>query len=376
MSGAPAPRRWTWRELDCAGRAGGVAAADVEAWVALFNASFGKQKDRATWAWKYTANPHGPAVARVACAADGRVVGAYAYVPRRFRLDGRPLLLMQASDAMTAPDHRGQGIFTGLDDIVCEAVGAAGVPWSFAYSGRRSFSGFLRNGWEHIGDVPLWRLVYRSRRALRRMGRLGPALALGAPLLDVLLGWRRRAALALPAGGLDRGERRLVRLERFDERAAELFEAAAPRRGLVGVRDPAWLDWRYIDTPTRRHECFAVERDGALDGWLVTEWVDGHGYLVDHLARDAATRRFLLLAFAVLGERRGAQEATALLPSHHPSVADLPALGFRARPGGRAFRDVFPFIVRRCRDDAAPAARQLEAWHLADGDRDAEHMSP
>lgn len=340
----------------------------------LFNACFGKHKDVDTFRWKYHDNPHGAALAKLACNAAGEVVGAYAYVPRRFLRDGQPVTLMQASDAMVDPSARRQRIFTGLDDIVCAESGEAGVPWAFAYSGRLSYNGFLRNGWVELGHARIWRWRFASRRSLARKGRLGPLAARFAPLVDAAVLRRRNARLA-EHGALVAA---LTRVQRFGPEADLLFDEAAPRRGLVGVRDSAWLNWRYVDTPTGRAECYALRSpDGQrTDGWLVAEFHDGHGFLVDLLARDDATRARLALAFTVLAHARGMQEATALVCDHHPLVGDLRDVGWEPARGDLAFRDTFPFIARACRADAPEGDLDLARWWLADGDRDAEHMSP
>jgi predicted N-acetyltransferase YhbS len=334
----------------------------------IFNLCFRKQKDARTFAWKYRDNPDGPAISRVACDAQGAVVGGYSYVPRRFRRDGRPLVLMQASDAMTVPEWQGRGIFTGLDDLVCAEAGRQGVPWAFAYSGRISLKGFLRNGWQLIAHAPVWRLRFRSRRSLGRAGRMAPLLVPLAPVMDVVLGWRARR---LPSASSE-----VQRLERFEPEADELSEACVPERGLFGERRAAWLNWRYVDNPTRRQECFALRWKGRMDGWLVAEFVEGNAFLVDHLARTEAARAVLLAAFAEMARERGMEEATALLFEHHPAVPLLGALGFaRRRSRAKAFRDMFPFIVRACRPDSPQEDLAIARWNLADGDRDAEHMS-
>ena len=343
--------------------------ADEARQALLFNTCFRKQKDARTFAWKYRENPDGPAISRVACDAQNTVVGGYSYVPRRFRRDGVPLVLMQASDAMTLPEWQGRGIFTGLDDLVCAEAGRQGVPWAYAYSGRISLKGFLRNGWQLIGHAPVWRLRFRSRRSLARAGRLAPVLAPLAPALDVLLGWSARRRLGS-------GPQEVERIARFDAAADELSDACVPPRGLFGERRAAWLDWRYVDNPTRRQECFALRRGGRLDGWLVAEFQEGNAFLVDHLARDEASRATLLSAFALAARERGMEEATALLFEHHPAVRRLATLGFaRRRSRAKPFRDMFPFIVRACRTDSPTEDLDITRWHLADGDRDAEHMS-
>lgn len=364
-------RAWTWRE---------AGSADREDQCRLFNACFRKDKQVDTFVWKYELNPHGPAVSRVAIGSGGAVVGAYSYVPRRFRRDGERIVLMQASDAMVAPEARRQGIFTGLDDVVCEATGAMGIPWAFAYSGRLSYNGFLGNGWKDIGRASVYRYAFRTERELKRLGRVGPLAAHAAPLLDRLRGRsNRRRFEGVPT--------RLVRVERFAPSVDELCEAATPTQGLFGERDAAWLNWRYVDAPTGRQECFVLPGSdavtgsvagsiaGSLDGYLVAEFHGGNAFLVDHMARTEEARRLVLQGFTAMAHQRGMEEATALLFDHNPAAATLQELGWpRPRPR-KLFRDMFPFIVRACRSDAGPEDEDIRRWHLADGDRDAEHLS-
>ncbi|MFT7464151.1 MAG: hypothetical protein ACI9EF_002500 [Pseudohongiellaceae bacterium] len=339
----------------------------------LFNDCFGKSKTVDTFRWKYGENPHGSAVSRVACDSEGRIVGSYSYVPRRFRRDGQSLMLMQASDAMVDQSARRQGIFTGLDDIVCEASGELGISWAYAYSGRLSLNGFLGNGWDCIGHAPVFRYRFSSRPSLARSGRIAPLAVLAAPLIDRAFRlsdrrlWGHRAAQAA-----------MEPIERFDGSATELFEACVPTEGLMGERDAAWLNWRYIDNPSKRQECFALRdaEDGRMLGWLVAEFVNGNAFLVDHLALDEALRAVLLAGFTVMAQQRGMAEATAMLFSHHPAVPALQALGWKGPRKDKPFRDMFPWIVRAVRSDAPANDTQMTRWLLADGDRDAEHMSP
>ena len=338
----------------------------------LFNTCFRKQKSVDTFLWKYERNPDGPAISRVACAPDGQVVGSYSYVPRRFRRDGESVVLCQASDAMTDPAWQGKGIFTGLDDVVCAAAGEAGSAWAYAYSGRLSLKGFLRNGWQCLGHAPVFRYRFRSERSLRRLGRIGPLAARLAPLVDLSLGGRARARFGASDGS---GTEELVRLDRFDQRVDALFDAVCPPTGLVGERHADWLNWRYVDNPTGRQECFALLRGEELAGYLVAEFVDGNAYLVDHLAAGPDDLATLLRAFTTLAWTREMEEATAMHFDHHPAVPLLLQLGYERPRGRKPFRDVFPWIVRACREDAPGADLALDRWHVSDGDRDAEHMS-
>src|SRR5678816_3752048 len=119
-------------------------------------------------------------------------------MPRRFLRDGQPVVLMQASDAMTDDAWRGRGIFTGLDQLVAAQAGEQGIRMAFAYSGRQSLSGFLRNGWRIIGHASMYRRSFRHRRALLRVPRVGRVAALAAPTLDAYSSWKDRRRLPAP----------------------------------------------------------------------------------------------------------------------------------------------------------------------------------
>jgi hypothetical protein len=146
--------------------------------------------------------------------------------------------------------------------------------------------------------------------------------------------------------------------------------------GLVGVRDARWLNWRYVDTPSRRHECYGLWRGDRLVAYVVAELADGQAQLIDHVAEDGDARATVLAGFTALARERGLDEASALLFPHDAAVPALAELGWRGPLRHKPFRDIFPFIVRACRADAAPEDFTMTRWHLADGDRDAEHNAP
>ncbi|HZJ71592.1 MAG TPA: hypothetical protein VFF36_11730, partial [Planctomycetota bacterium] len=200
--------------------------------------------------------------------------------------------------------------------------------------------------------------------------RVGRVAALAAPTLDAYSSWKDRRRLPAP------GASELRRIERFDAAVERLFAAAAPRVGLVGVRDARWLNWRYVDTPSRRHECYGLYRDDHLRAYVVAELADGQAQLIDHLAEDGDARATLLAGFTALVRERGLDEASALLFPHDAAVPVLAELGWRGPLRRKPFRDIFPFIVRACRADASVEDFGMTRWHLADGDRDAEHNAP
>ncbi len=350
---------------------------DAETLIGLFNRAFGKTKDAATTRWKYFGAPHGDSLTFLAeGVGDGeetpRPGGGYSYVFRRMTVEGRPFTGTQASDAMVDVEFRKRGIFTGLDDACAEAAAADEVPVCFAVAGRQSMHGFLKNGWRVIGTYRTWIAVLDPAALLA--GKLpGPLAAAAGGAVGLLLSLARRRPRP---GGDDPGFRPVAR---FDERADALWERVKADLPIAGVRDHAWLNWRYVDTPTGKHRCFSVERDGRVAAWVVVEDSHGRGYVVDLLGEDEAAEDAALRgALRHLGERGNPMVFLSTLPCARVE-AMLRRNGMFPHPRKKPFRNATPMIVRVLRDDLDPTPAALtdpRGWYILDGDRDVEHVSP
>lgn len=348
---------------------------DAETLIGLFNRAFNKQKDARTAEWKYFGNPHGASYTLLADDA-GKTGGAYSYVFRKATIDGVPFLATQASDAMVDVEFRKRGIFTSFDDAAAKHCAARGASVCYAVAGRQSMHGFLKNGWKAIGTYRQYVAVLDARGLLAR--RLPGPLASGGGLL---------LAAALAATGRRAKRARIAsvhvrRVERFDSRVDRLYAEVAPSLPIAFVRDAAYLDWRYVDNPTRKHRIAIAERDGELLGYLVYESAggsQGRGYVVDVLGKDAATEDALLrFAFDEFAKEGISLVLLSTLPC--PRVAAmLSRNGFFPHPKNTPFRTATPFIVRVLLDDGTPSPAALldpTRWYVFDGDRDVEHVSP
>jgi hypothetical protein len=297
------------------------------------------------------------------------VVGGYSYVPRRFRRDGVPLVLMQASDAMTVPEWQGRGIFTGLDDLVCAEAGGRACPGPSPTAGASRSRGFLRNGWQLIGHAPVWRLRFRSRRSLGARAAGAGCWAAGAGAGRApRLGARRR----LPAGAAAQVER----LARFEAEADELSAACVPARGLFGERRRGVAQLalrRQPHAPAGVLRAAAAGAPGRLAGGGVRAEATPSSWTTWRATRQARARA--LAAFAALARERGMEEATALLFEHHPACR---AGGAGLRPPSFAPQGLPGYVSLHRAGLPADSPQEdlaIDRWHLADGDRDAEHMS-
>jgi len=232
----------------------------------LMGRVWGTRPDEGELAWFYEQNPLRPASVLLA-RVGGRAVATVAIHFTRMSIAGEALEVGMPLRVATDPAYRGQGIFGRLEAENEERVAALGIRLLLTVPNAASAPVFLgRLGWRRLPSLRLW-----ARVRLRR-GRL-------------------------------RGARRV-------ERFAEL-PARAPSGDRV-LRDPAWLNWRFADSPSHYR---LLEGDG----YAVTGRRGRLGVLAclegDLLAQAASVAEGALLLASPPPPRRAAYALAGYLPS-------------------------------------------------------------
>jgi GNAT superfamily N-acetyltransferase len=291
--------------------------------------------------WWFDGNPTQPRLMAVA-EIDDRVVGVASHTPYRMRLDGRERLATASVHAGTDPVARGKGIFRALEVRNEEAGRRAGVAASLAFASKSTENLFLGPlGWSEIGRLRVWMRVLRPVAAARRA--LGRAPAPGT---------RRRGS----AGGVRA-------IARFDESTDRAYELAAPAYGNHVIREAAFMNWRYADSPWGYRafglgdRAFAVVREKTQRGTPIAVVAD----LVVLPGSFRETRTLLKQAAAESGP-----DAVALfaLPPRDPAQRRaFAASGFVPSPTTLHF-----VAIALAEDFELPL--DPKAWHFSLGDTD------
>ncbi len=339
--------------------------------VALYNRCFRKPIDLRGLAWRYDENPHGATVSFV-CRPDGeQAVSGYACNPRRALAHGDEATLAvvgETGDVMTDPAWRKRGLFSGLDRACMAETTRLGWPLVFGFPNHRSAHIFLELGWERIGQCRPWTLLLRGAPALRRSeGRLR---ALRAPL-EAWAGRRALARLRRTAAPLEARP-----LRAFPPAVEDVARRVEPRFAWMVRRDAAYLDWRFLRSPSGLHRALGLhDAAGELRGYVVVQVPrpgEAGGFLVDVLAEaDAEVDAAVLAGLAALeAAGAGAVRATAIVGSWWEQR--LRRAGFApSRP--EATMDVI-LHPGDASHRLTVAARDATRWYFTDGDRDDETM--
>lgn len=327
--------------------------SDEPAVLALLTASLAGgptgERTAAFLGWKHQDNPFGRSPGLVAVTDTGAVAAVRLLLRWELQVGEQRLRAVRAVDTATGPDHQGRGLFRRLTTTALETV-AADADLVFNTPNDASRPGYLKMGWQVVGEVPV-RLrpvrPVRFVRGLRGAGQspvAGPEAAVSSAL--------PRAADVLH----DRGTE-------IADLLAEAEAGASPHH-LRTPRSPSYLSWRYADPPGLDYRCVAVERSGRLVG-LGLGRLRRRGRLVeltlgDVLVRpgDRAAARAVLRGAA----RRDVDHVAAhLTPGSDLERAGRPS-GYLRVPGRGLTLTVNP------RTALPVDATSLDSWHLQLGD--------
>ena len=358
-----------------------VGPADREDQARLFGRCFQKAPHVEALRWRYDRNPHGQAVSLVLRGEDLRAVCSYAYVPREAVCrDAAGAVatgvIGQQGDVMTDPDWQRKGLARRLVRDCTRETAAAGFALNWGFPNRQSAPVFLKFGWKSVGVIRPKRHILKADAAARSRrladGRLA-SLKLG---LD-----RRRCSRARRAlGSLPDGfELRLIeRFEPFAARVEALSKKVEARFPFMLRREAAFLDWRFVDTPSKVHRSFGLfSPDGELEGYFVIQppfagGPEGVGYLVELLCPAEELVKPLIREALVALDAAGASVVEAWSVDASWWQEHLVAAGFLdAKQQNHLF--VYCFVLDPDHP-LASAALDASAWYLTDGDRDDELM--
>jgi GNAT superfamily N-acetyltransferase len=282
----------------------------------VLNRVRGYDVDAREFEWWFDENPVGPRTIALA-EEGGQILGVLGASFYRARVNGRETLAALPLWAVTDPDARGRGIFQRLNGAVEAAAREAGATIELGFTNKLA------------GPIYIAKLGWRDVHRLRIWAR---------PILP----------------GRDRSDG-CIHLHHFGPEHEDSYRLLAPRLRNHFIRDTAYLDWRYADSP-RKYTLLASQNGYAVVGRKRFKGVEC-AYVADLVAPTFRETRHLLRCCVRAG--RGARLLLALMPAAHAGA--YRAAGFLPTPEtirliGHALEGELPIGPR--------------AWHFTLGDTD------
>jgi hypothetical protein len=164
------------------------------------------------------------------------------------------------------------------------------------------------------------------------------------------------------------------RIERFDRRFDKLMEDVLPSFRICGVRDSAYLRWRYLENPVRKHAVFACEEKGMLHGFFALELVQNGCVVFDLFMRNRDELLAGLIHFLVeYATTAGSAQVVFVVNPSGPYSRVLRHWGFRF---GYRSRPRSLMVLTSPDEPEAAYLGTIENWYLTYADEDIESLEP
>ena len=339
---------------------------DLEGILSLRKTVFGEQEgdklEEKFWKWEFNENPDGKALIYIV-AEGGRVIGHYADIPRRFSVNGKVVLGTLSLDLMVHPDFWRRGIFEEMGRYAVQCVKAAHGLFLTAYPIRKeTIQGLIKIGWKRVVKLPV--LVYPIRfwGIVDRYLHFRPLSFLlgGVAGFFHFLFFQGRAKTKQ----MDRID--IDRVDRLDDEFDLFWQRASSFSPIVGVRDRFFLNWRYLQHPTRHYAIYRARKSGEMRGYIVLRKVDlldfRSAVIVDLLVLDEETLQALVAKGIEHSYKEGAVLLGFMVPKTHPYYRSLICRGFL--PSLKSFQ----FMIYDCGNVAA--LQDPKGWYVNWGDTD------
>lgn len=288
-----------------------------------------------------------------------QIIGVQGIVPRRWWLRGREVDAGICADLVVHPQYRSIGPALNLVTAAIEREQHAALQLLYGFPNRRTEALYRRKAYPRLPGITRYAKPLHSRVWLRRKGIPDVLASVVGGLIDRLARLRQRLH-----GLHDAGVGKLVPVSGFDARFDALWARVRQSTGPMGVRDSAFLRWRFDNNFVGKTHIMVLEtQEGRIDGYVV--YVVGQAGLVsvlDFLASDnSRVLPVMLRQFLLAMQKQGINGIS--LEFSGPAAVDhcLRQLGF-------SVRETHPVYLLL--GQAALSTDESASVYLTTGDRD------
>lgn len=208
---------------------------------------------------QYFDNPAGNALIELAVDSNnGALAGQYVVQPARIRVFGKDEKCVISLNTLTRKAYRGQKIFVKLAERTYERAAKEGYALVYGAPNQNSYPGFMKNlKFKDIHHFPLYvRPLNIRHMVLERMkNRFLAALASPFQIIFPNMGSKSKDIVELT-------EENLALFDSFWERIKDKYP-------IMGIRDAAYIRYRYMNVPRRKYYPFVALKSGEIVAFAV-----------------------------------------------------------------------------------------------------------
>jgi hypothetical protein len=337
-------------------------ARDKEILIRTLNQNRPRVADERRFRWRYLDNPHGQARAWLAVDDQKEAVVGFTVVhPRLMSVCGEELLCWNCGDFSINKQYRSLGVAIKLRVAATQYVNQEAVPFLYAHPNDRMRIIHLKAGHTIIGQMVRYARVLRVDRYLPEMAKASWfSESLAQAYYRGLVAWQGAARL--------RTSYHCEISEHFPEKVdfASLQQDVGSRWKVFGIRNRAYLQWRFSANPLYQVSVLQLYQGQALVGYVFYTHADSIMYVLDLFCLpEQDVFHALVIHLTEVGLEQKAQSISMRLLETHPLIPVMQRYGYVQRA------ETSSVIVHTSSEMQYRGVIQEKAnWFMTEGDRD------
>ena len=208
--------------------------------------------------WEYQQNPNGDAVIITVKDEDknNAIVGVNAFLPIKFIVNQRQVNCFLSCNSIIDPDYRGRGIFTQLVTKIPEIFSTKECSVIYGIPNINSTKIFSKNQFLEISKLPL---------LIKPLNLSHYNLPLSKILKPFDIFWKPNNVTTSNVTLLKKS---------FTSEFDDLIKKSLNRFPIFQFRSKEFLQWRYINHPTRNYQILTLNHESKLIGYVITREMD------------------------------------------------------------------------------------------------------
>lgn len=205
--------------------------------------------------WQYRQNPKGDAVVVTIKDQDkdNAIIGVNAFLPMNFILNQKQVNCFLSCNSIIDPDYRGKGVFTQLVSKIPEIFSSKQFSIIYGIPNLNSTKIFSKNQFLEISKLPL--LV----KPLNLSSYFKLPLSKIMKPFDIF--WKPKNVITSDIQLLDKS---------FTSEFDDLIKKSLNRLSIFNFRTKEFLQWRYMNHPTRNYQVLTLRNESKLIGYVIT----------------------------------------------------------------------------------------------------------
>jgi hypothetical protein len=313
--------------------------------------------------WSYEDSPNGKAHCWLAKREDqNQFVGTGALFPRKIFLNGKAVWAGVAGDLAVDQKHRIFGPALTLQKRIQASLRDCGFEFIYGVPNKPATPLFLKLGYKELGQ---YRQFIKALKVEYKTDVYLP---------PVFLTKRFPGAVNFLLKKLSREywEKRTpeIHIETpsfFDKKFDVFWERVLKEFRIIGERNSQFLNWRYTQSPRRRHDIFRLMDDHAeMIGYIVYYVQEGRAHIVDMLSFNSPETLNRLLSEFIFYMRRQEMGSISIRCLGAPGLCEaLHQFNFIEYK-----KEAGPVVLYTDHASFFPELYQKDNWYFLEGDND------